>query len=99
MNLNEIMQQAQKLQGNLQQSQEKLKTLEVAGEAGAGLVKVVMNGKYKMKSINIDPSLLDDVEMLEDIVAAAINDCVTKVETRVQQEMSSFLPAGFNMPN
>ena len=93
------MQQAQKLQGDFQQSQEKLKNVEVEGEAGAGLVKVVMNGKFKIKSINIDPSLLDDIEMLEDIMAAAINDCVTKVETRVQQEMQSFMPAGFKMPS
>ena len=104
MNLNDIMQQAQKLQGDLQQAQANLTKLEIDGEAGAGLVKVTMTGKYDVKKITIDPSLLEeDVEMLEDVLAAAMNDCVRKVETAVKENMGNLpnmptMPAGFKMP-
>ena len=104
MNLNDIMQQAQKLQGDLQQAQQNLTKLEINGEAGAGLVKVTMTGKYDVKKITIDPSLLEeDVEMLEDVLAAAINDCVRKVEATVKENMGNLpnmpnLPEGFKMP-
>lgn len=101
MNLNEIMQQAKKLQGDLHQAQENLARLKIHGEAGAGLVKIIMSGKYDVQKISIDPSLLsEDIEILEDILAAAINDGVRKVEAKVKENMGGLanLPEGFKMP-
>ena len=99
--MNEIMQQIQKVQGDLQQAQEQLSTLEIKGEAGAGLVKVVMTGKYDVKRLDIDPSLMqEDVTVLEDIVSAAINSCVKQVESEVAKTMkgATNLPFGFKPP-
>lgn len=99
-----LMKQAQAMQDNLKKAQEELATIEVEGESGAGLVKVVMTCKHDVKRITIDPSLLaDDKDMLEDLVAAAINDAVQKVERTTQERMSSLmggmnLPPGFKMP-
>ena len=73
-NIAGLMQQAQKMQQEMQKAQEELARMEVTGEAAAGLVKVTMNGKHAVHRVEIDPSLLDDKEMLEDIVTAAIND-------------------------
>lgn len=93
-----LMKQAQAMQDNLKKAQEELAHIEVTGESGAGLVKVVMTCKHDVRRVSIDPSLLaDDKDMLEDLVAAAINDAVRRVETTVQEKMSGFT-AGLNLP-
>ena len=98
------MKQAQQMQDNMRKMQEQLATVEVEGQAGAGLVKVVMTCKHDVKRIAIDPSLLaDDKDMLEDLVAAAVNDAVRKVEATVQEKMAGFtsglgLPPGMKLP-
>ena len=99
-----LMRQAQQMQENMQKMQEQLGSVEVEGQAGAGLVKVVMTCKHDVKRISIDPSLVgDDKDMLEDLVAAAVNDAVRKVESTVQEKMSGFtagmgLPPGMKLP-
>ena len=94
----DIMKQAQAMQEKLQQAQAEIANLEVIGEAGAGLVKVVMNGKHELKRVTIDPALLkDDKEMLEDLVAAAVNDAGKRLE-RTSREKMSGLTAGLNLP-
>ena len=98
-----LMQQAQKMQEDMQKAQEELARMEVSGEAGGGLVKVTMTGKHAVRRIQIDPSLLDDREMLEDIVTAAINDAVNRVAATMQERMSEMtagipLPPGMNLP-
>ncbi|MBK9325733.1 MAG: YbaB/EbfC family nucleoid-associated protein [Thiobacillaceae bacterium] len=99
-----LMKQAQQMQDNMQKLQAKIAEMEVEGESGAGLVKVVMSGKHDVKRITIDPSLLaDDKDMLEDLVAAAVNDAVRKVESLTQEKMSAAtaglpLPPGFKLP-
>ena len=99
-----LMKQAQQMQDNMRRVQEQLANTEVEGQAGAGLVKVVMTCKHDVKRVSIDPSLLaDDKDMLEDLVAAAVNDAVRRVETTVQEKMASFtaglpLPPGIKLP-
>ena len=99
-----LMKQAQAMQDNLKKAQDELATIEVEGQSGAGLVKVTMTCKHDVKRIAIDPSLLaEDKDMLEDLVAAAVNDAVRKVETTVQEKMSGFtsglgLPPGMKLP-
>ena len=99
-----LMKQAQAMQDNLKKAQEELAHIEVEGQSGSGLVKVLMTCKYDVKRVNIDPSLLkDDKEMLEDLVAAAFNDASRKIEQTVQQKMSSVtgglaLPPGLKLP-
>lgn len=99
-----LMKQAQAMQENMKKAQEQLALIEVEGQAGAGLVKVVMTCKYDVKRVVIDPSLLaDDKDMLEDLVAAAINDAVRKAGTTSEEKMGSLtsgmaLPPGFKMP-
>jgi DNA-binding YbaB/EbfC family protein len=99
-----LMQQAQKMQQELKKSQAQLANLEVTGESGAGLVKIVMTGKYDAKQVTIDPSVLtEDKGFLQDLVAAAINDAVRKVEQANKQQMSSVtkgleLPGGMKLP-
>ncbi|MCG6877388.1 MAG: YbaB/EbfC family nucleoid-associated protein [Betaproteobacteria bacterium] len=99
-----LMKQAQQMQENMRKMQEQLASVEVEGQAGAGLVKVVMTCKHDVKRVTIDPSLLaDDKEMLEDLVAAAMNDAVRRVESTVQEKMAGFtaglgLPPGMNLP-
>ncbi len=93
-----LMKQAQQMQENMRKVQESLATIEVEGQAGAGLVKVVMTCKHDVKRVSIDPSLLaDDKDMLEDLVAAAVNDAVRRVEATVQEKMAGFT-AGLNLP-
>src|SRR5512142_2354038 len=93
-----LMKQAQQMQENMRKMQEQLATVEVEGQAGAGLVKVVMTCKHDVKRISIDPSLLgDEREMLEDLVAAAVNDAVRKVEATVQEKMAG-VTAGLPLP-
>lgn len=89
-----LMKQAQAMQDNLKKAQEELATIEVTGESGAGLVKVQMTCKHDVRRVTIDPSLLaDDKDMLEDLVAAAINDAVRRVEATTQEKMGK-LSAG-----
>jgi hypothetical protein len=99
-----LMQQAKVMQERMAKMQEELANAEVQGESGAGMVKAVMNGRYDVKKIDIDPSLLtEDKEMLEDLIAAAINDAVRKVEANSKNMMKDItggmdMPAGFKMP-
>jgi len=99
-----LMQQAQQMQENLKKAQEELAAMEINGESGGGLVKIVMNGKREVLKLSIDDSLLkDDRDMLEDLVAAAVNDAVHKVGKLKQEKLSSLtggleLPGGFKMP-
>lgn len=102
--LGNLMKQAQKMQADMQKTQEELANMEVIGEAGGGLVKVVMTGRHDVKRINLDDSLMeDDKEMIEDLVAAAVNDAVRKVEVESQSRMSEIsggmsLPPGMKLP-
>lgn len=103
-NIGNMMKQAQMVQENMRQMQEKLATIEVEGQSGAGMVKVVMTCRHEVKRVDIDSSLVgDDKEMLEDLVAAAFNDAVRRVESTTQEKMAEFtsglgLPAGFKLP-
>jgi len=93
-----IMMQAQKMQENLQKAQEEIANMEVTGESGAGLVKVTMTGRHDVKRVVIDPSLLkEDREMLEDLVAAAVNDANRRVEAMTRDKMSG-LTSGISLP-
>lgn len=99
-----LMKQAQLMQENLQKAQNKIAEMEVEGAAGAGMVKVIMTGKHDVKRVTIDPSLMgDDKEMLEDLIAAAVNDAVRKVENATQEMMAGVtagvpLPPGMKFP-
>jgi len=103
-NIGQLMKQAQMMQQNMQRMQEELSGLEVEGQSGAGLVKVVMTCKHDVKRVAIDPSLVgEDKEMLEDLVAAAFNDAARRVEATVAEKMSGMtagmgLPPGFKLP-
>jgi nucleoid-associated protein EbfC len=102
--LGNLMKQAQQMQENMAKMQEQLAHIEVEGQAGAGLVKVQMTCRHDVKRVTIDPSLLsDDKEMLEDLVAAAMNDAVRKAEATTQEKMSGMasgmgLPPGMKLP-
>ncbi len=102
--LGNIMQQAQKMQEDMQKAQEEIANMEVSGQAGGGLVNVVMTGRHDLRRVHIDDSLLqDDKEMLEDLVAAAVNDAVRKIESETKEKMSSMtsglpLPPGMKLP-
>ncbi|MGY0219007.1 YbaB/EbfC family nucleoid-associated protein [Endozoicomonadaceae bacterium StTr2] len=99
-----LMKQAQKMQEQLQKAQEELANAEVTGESGAGMVKVVMTGRHDVKRVTIDDSLMEeDKEMLEDLLAAAVNDAVRKVEANNQEKMAGItggmgMPGGMKMP-
>lgn len=96
--LGNIMKQAQKMQENLQKAQAEIADLEIVGEAGGGLVSVTVTGRYEVKRLHIDASLVgDDKDMLEDLVAAAFNDAVHKVERTTQEKMAG-LTAGMGLP-
>ncbi len=92
-----LMKQAQQMQENMKKMQEQLATIEVEGQAGAGMVKVVMTCRNDVKRISIDASVMDDKEMLEDLIAAAVNDAVRKAEQTSQEKMGGFT-AGLNLP-
>ena len=102
--LGNLMKQAQKMQENMAKAQEELANMEVTGQSGGGLVSVVMTGRHEVRRVSIDPSLLeDDRDMLEDLVAAAINDAVHRVEETTKQRMADLtsgmgLPPGFKLP-
>jgi len=99
-----LMKQAQQMQDNMKRAQDELAATEVEGQSGAGLVKVVMTCRHDVKRVTIDPSLLtDDRDMLEDLVAAAMNDAVRRAESTTQEKMSGLtsglpLPPGFKLP-
>jgi len=96
--LGNLMKQAQEMQASMQRAQEELASLEVTGESGGGLVKVTMSGKHEVRRVSIDDSLVgDDKDMLEDLVAAAINDAVHRVENLTKERMTG-LTAGLNLP-
>ena len=96
--LGNIMKQAQRMQEEMQRAQEEWAALEITGESGAGLVKVTMLGNRDVKSVTIDPSLIkDDISMLEDLVAAAVNDATRKVES-ISKEKLSGMTAGLDLP-
>jgi len=92
-----LMKQAQQMQQNLLKAQEELATLEIEGQSGAGMVKVVMTCKHDVKRVVIDPSVMDDKDMLEDLIAAALNDANRRVEQTTQEKMGGFT-AGLNLP-
>lgn len=93
-----MMKQAQQLQANMQRAQAEIATLEAIGESGGGMAKVTMNGKHEVRRVQLDPSLLgDDKDMLEDLIAAAINDAVHKIERATQEKMQSAM-AGMSLP-
>ena len=104
MKLGNIMKQAQQMQEGLAQAQEAVKTLEVTGEAAAGLVKVRMSGAMEVLRIDIDPSVMsEEKEVLEDLLAAGVNDAVRRAQAAAQEKMASVtaclnLPEGFKMP-
>jgi DNA-binding YbaB/EbfC family protein len=96
--LGNLMKQAQKMQADMQKAQEELANMEVTGQSGAGLVKVVMTGRHDLKRVSIDDSLMeDDKDMLEDLIAAAVNDAVRQLEETTQQKMSG-MAEGLNLP-
>ena len=103
-NISDLMQQAQNMQAELQKAQEEAAKAEVQGEAGAGMVTVIMTGRHDVKRVNIDDSVFtEEKEVLEDLLAAAVNDAVRKVEAGNREAMSVLasglnLPAGFKMP-
>jgi DNA-binding YbaB/EbfC family protein len=103
-NLGQLMRQAQQLQANMQKAQEQLGAIEVTGESGGGMVKVMMNGRHEVQRVQIDPTVASsDREMLEDLVAAACNDAVRRVAEAVQQHMAGAmggmqLPPGMKLP-
>ena len=93
-----LMKQAQEMQANMQKAQDEIASLEVTGESGGGMVKITMTGKHEVRRVSIDDSLLaDDKDMLEDLVAAAINDATHKVEATTQERMAG-LTSGMNLP-
>ena len=102
--MNQFVKQAQALQANMQKAQAEIASLEVTGESGGGMVKVVMTGRHEVKRVQIEPSIIgEDREMLEDLVAAAINDAVHRLEAASQAKMSAAmgglsLPPGVKLP-
>lgn len=102
-NIAGLVQQAQKMQQEMEKAKAEMEQMEVTGEAGGGLVRVTMDGRHSVKKVEIDPSLADDVEMLEDIVTAAINDAVNRITEANEERMGDItsglpLPPGFKMP-
>ncbi len=98
-----LMKQAQQMQANMQKAQAELAGIEVEGQSGAGAVKVIMTCKHDVKRVTIDPSVMDDKEMLEDLIAAAMNDANRRAEATSEQKMAGFtagmgMPPGFKMP-
>ncbi len=102
--LGNLMKQAQQMQENMKAMQEKLASIEIEGQSGAGMVKVTMTCRHDVKRVSIDDSLIgDDKDMLEDLIAAAVNDAVRKVEATTQEKMAGFtsgisLPPGMKLP-
>jgi nucleoid-associated protein EbfC len=104
-NLNDLMRQAQAVQASMQKAQAELANIEVAGESGGGMVKVTLNGRHEARRVQIEPAVIsaEDKEMLEDLLTAAINDAVRKLEAQIQEKMASLmsgvqLPPGVKLP-
>ncbi len=99
-----LMKQAQKMQEDMQRAQEEIASMEVTGQAGGGLVSVIMTGRHDVKRVSIDDSLMkDDKEMLEDLLAAAVNDAVRRIESETREKMASMtkglpFPPGMKLP-
>ncbi len=97
--IGDLMKKAQEMQQKLQEAQQQAAETEVEGQAGAGMVTVTMTGRYDVRRVNVDPAVLnEDKEVLEDLLAAAVNDAVKKVEANNQDALGSMLPPGFKMP-
>ena len=93
-----LMKQAQKMQEDMQKAQQEVANMEVEGQAGGGMVKVVMNGRHEIRRVELDDSLMqDDKEMIEDLLAAEVNDAVRRVEQQTQEKMAG-ITAGLNLP-
>ncbi len=102
-NISQMLKQAQQIQEKMAEAQSKLSEIEITGEAGGGMVEITLNGQAAAQRVKIDPSLADDIEILEDLVVAALNDARTKLETKMAEEMSAVtggvdLPFGLKMP-
>jgi len=102
-NIAELMQQAQKMQENLQKAQEEIANIEATGSAGGGMVSVTLSGRKECRKVRIDPSVLSDQEMLEDLIAAAFNDASNRIDAETQAKMGAAtagmaLPPGMKMP-
>ncbi len=102
-NIAQLMQQAQKMQENLQRAQDELAKLEVTGNAGGGMVSVTLTGRKECRKVRIDPSVLSDPEMAEDLIAAAFNDAANKVDAESQSRLGAAtagmpLPPGMKLP-
>ncbi|MGH8150783.1 MAG: YbaB/EbfC family nucleoid-associated protein [Steroidobacteraceae bacterium] len=104
-NLNDLMRQAQAVQASMQKAQAELANIEVAGESGGGMVKVTLNGRHEARRVQIEPAVIsaEGREMLEDLLTAAINDAVRKLEAQIQEKMASLmsgvqLPPGVKLP-
>jgi nucleoid-associated protein EbfC len=104
-NLGQMMKQAQAMQAKMADMQAKMAEMEVTGQSGGGMVTAVLNGKSELRSLKVDPSLVDpnDVEVMEDLIVAAVNDAKAKVETAVAEQMKQVtggldLPPGFKLP-
>jgi len=101
--LGELMKKAQEMQKKMQEIQKQVSEMEVVGQSGGGLVKIVMTGQHMAKRVTLDPSLMkEEKAIVEDLIAAAINDCATKIEKGTRDKMSSLtgikLPDGFDLP-
>ncbi|MFW5782401.1 MAG: YbaB/EbfC family nucleoid-associated protein [Candidatus Muiribacteriaceae bacterium] len=98
-NMNKLMKQAQKMQKEMMKAQEELKSKEIEGSAGGGMVKVLMTGDYEVKNVDVDPEVIDpdDKEMLEDLIAAAMNDAMNRIKEMSSSSMDQFT-GGMNMP-
>jgi len=93
-----MMKQAQKMQADMQKAQEEIASMEVEGQSGGGMVKVLMNGRHEVRRVSLDDSLMsDDKEMIEDLLAAAVNDAVRRIEQQSSEKMSG-VTAGMNLP-
>ena len=104
-NLGQMLKQAQAMQSKMAEMQEKLAAMEMTGASGGGMVKITLNGKNEVRSVKIDPSLVDpkDTEVLEDLIVAAFNDAKTKVDANMAEEMAKItgglqLPPGVKLP-
>jgi DNA-binding YbaB/EbfC family protein len=102
-NIAQMMQQAQRMQENLQRAQEEIAKIEVTGSAGGGMVTVTLTGRKECRKVRIDPSVLSDPEMAEDLIAAAFNDASNKIDVESQTKMSAAtagmpLPPGMKLP-
>jgi DNA-binding YbaB/EbfC family protein len=96
--IGQLMKQAQEMQANMQKAQDEMASIDVTGESGAGMVRITMTCKHQVKAVEIDDSLMaDDKDMLEDLIVAAFNDSIRKVEKTVQEKFSG-MASGLNLP-